>query len=192
MISLWYCISFLAYNNKIHFIIFNLDYLDHGDQNVECKACGAMLWLAESKRGATNSGNTDSFSICCGRGKVVLPVALKEPPELLTKLLNGENRRSKSFLDNIRRYNSMFAFTSMGANVDHSVNNGRAPYCFRIQGQNYHLLGDLLPKDGDRPKFSQLYIYDPQNEIQNRIDAVRYYNANYTFSFSVYMVILSY
>ena len=80
---------------------------------------------------------------------------------MLTKLLNGEHRRSKSFLDNIRRYNSMFAFTSMGANVDHSVNNGRAPYCFRIQGQNYHLLGDLLPKDGDTPKFSQLYIYDP-------------------------------
>ncbi|PWA46651.1 hypothetical protein CTI12_AA504720 [Artemisia annua] len=85
-----------AYNKTIHFIIFKLDYLDHGDQNVQCKACGAMLWLAESKRGATNSGNTDSFSICCGRGKVVLPVSLKQPPELLTKLLNGEHRRSNS------------------------------------------------------------------------------------------------
>ena len=67
----------------------------------------------------------------------------------------------------------MFAFTSMGGKVDHTANNGRAPYCFRIQGQKYHLIGDLLPKVGDTPMFSQLYIYDPQNEIDNRINAVR-------------------
>ena len=140
---------------------------------MQCKKCGALLWLAESKRGANSAYKEESYSICCGRGKVKLPVALKKPPQLLTRLLNGEHRNSKSFLENIRRYNSMFAFTSMGCTIDHSVNNGRGPYCFRIQGENYHAMGDLLPKKDETPKFSQLYIYDPSNEIQNRINAVR-------------------
>nr|GEW78568.1 uncharacterized protein [Tanacetum cinerariifolium] len=47
---------------------------------------------------------------------------------------------SASFIENIRRYNSMFAFTSMG--------------------------------DGKPAMFAQLYIFDTENEIQNRIGAV--------------------
>ncbi|XP_012858912.1 PREDICTED: uncharacterized protein LOC105978048 [Erythranthe guttata] len=31
----------------------------------------------------------------------------------------------------------------------------------------------LLPEAGTRPKFAQLYIFDKENEIQNKIDAVR-------------------
>ena len=77
-------------------------------------------------------------------------------------------------MENIRRYNSMFAFTWMAGKQDTSVNNGRGPYCFRIQGENNHVLGDLLPKPGEPPKFGQLYIYDPANEVQNRINVVRY------------------
>ena len=140
-----------------------------------------MLWFAEAKVGLSKVTANDSFSLCCGKGKIRLPVALKEPPELLKGLFNGENRKSKSFLDNIRRYNSMFAFTSMGGNVDHSVNTGRGPFCFRIQGQNYHRLGNLLPNPGETPKFSQLYIYDPPNEIETRISAVRYIFVQYLY-----------
>ena len=75
----------------------------------------------------------------------------------------------------------MFAFTSMGGNVDHSVNTGRGPFCFRIQGQNYHRLGNLLPNPGETPKFSQLCIYDPPNEIETRISAVRYIFVQYLY-----------
>ncbi|GJZ73835.1 uncharacterized protein Tco_0637981 [Tanacetum coccineum] len=148
------------------------DYFDHGDPTVHCQKCGAMLWLAESQRGATVAGKNDTFSLCCGKGKVKLPVGLKDPPPLLRKLMNGEHRSSSSFLANIRRYNSMFAFTSMGGTVDHSVNNGRGPFCFRIQGQNYHVIGELGAETGKKLAFSQLYIYDPINEIDNRIQAV--------------------
>ena len=76
-------------------------------------------------------------------------------------------------MDDIRRYNSMFAFKWMAGKQDKTNNNGRAPYCFRIQGKNNHVIGDMLPKPGEKPKFGQLYIYDPPNEIQNRINAVR-------------------
>ena len=132
-----------------------------------------MLWLAESKRGGTQ-GEKGAYSICCSRGKIKLPVALKPPHPLMESLLTNNHPKSSSFLDNIRRYNSMFAFTSMGGKVDHSVNNGRGPFCFRMQGENYHMIGDLLPKPNESPKFAQLYIYDKSNEIQNRINAVRY------------------
>ena len=67
----------------------------------------------------------------------------------------------------------MFAFTSMGGKIDHTVNKGRGPYCFRLHGENYHVAGTLMPKTDKPPKFSQLYIFDTANEIQNRINVVR-------------------
>ncbi|PWA44951.1 hypothetical protein CTI12_AA521570 [Artemisia annua] len=65
----------------------------------------------------------------------------------------------------------MFCFTSFGARIDHSVNNGRAPYTFRISGQNYHLLGSLLPEVGVQPKYCQLYFFDTDNEVRYRMNA---------------------
>ncbi|XP_035841504.1 uncharacterized protein LOC110919851 [Helianthus annuus] len=59
----------------------------------------------------------------------------------------------------------MFSFTSLGGKVDKSYQRGKGPYVFRLQGQNYHRMGSLLPDDGEVPKFSQLYIYDSQNEV---------------------------
>ncbi|VVA13357.1 Hypothetical predicted protein, partial [Prunus dulcis] len=81
-------------------------------------------------------------------------------------------KKSVLFRENIRVYNSMFAFTSMGAKIDKSINNGSSPYVFKISGQVHHLMGSLLPLDGQCPKFAQLYIYDTHNEVLNRLDAV--------------------
>ncbi|XP_028085778.1 uncharacterized protein LOC114286752 [Camellia sinensis] len=80
--------------------------------------------------------------------------------------------RNASFLEKIRMYNSMLSFTSMGGKVDHSVSDGRGPYAFRISGENYHRIGSLLPTPGEKPKFSQLYIYDTEHELQNRLDVI--------------------
>nr|GEU52391.1 uncharacterized protein [Tanacetum cinerariifolium] len=68
------------------------------------------------------------------------------------------------FRDNIRVYNNMFSFTLFGAKIDNSINTGRAPYTFRINGQNYHRMGSLLPAEGMPSKFAQLYFFDTQNE----------------------------
>ncbi|CAH9085626.1 unnamed protein product, partial [Cuscuta epithymum] len=97
---------------------------------------------------------------------------MKEPPLLLTQLIEGADERSKHFLENIRSYNSMFSFTSMGGRVEGNVNRGRSPPIFKLHGQNYHLIGSLLPPPGARPKFAQLYIYDTENEVQNRFSSV--------------------
>ncbi|XP_074358101.1 uncharacterized protein LOC141697564 [Apium graveolens] len=56
-----------------------------------------------------------------------------------------------------------------GGKVDNSINNGGAPYIYRLNGQNHHLFGYLIPEKDDDPKFCQLYIYDTENEISNRL-----------------------
>lgn len=104
------------------------------------------MWYAERVHKASKQNNP-TFSLCCQEGKIKLPQA-REPPEFLKQLLQykGEKRSAK-FKEKIRIYNSMFNFTSMGANVDNSINQTKGPYVFRISGQNYHKVGSLLPVD---------------------------------------------
>nr|GEW04155.1 hypothetical protein [Tanacetum cinerariifolium] len=147
-------------------------YLDHGDPAFPCESCGALLWHAETCRRATDALG-QSYSICCSRGKVKLGTELKEPPQLLKDLITNEYHKSASFINNIRRYNSMFSFTSMGGKVDDIVNYRCGSFCYLIHGENYHRVGSLLPETGNTPMFAQLYIFDTDNEILNRIKVVR-------------------
>nr|XP_017255780.1 PREDICTED: uncharacterized protein LOC108225432 [Daucus carota subsp. sativus] len=87
--------------------------------------------------------------------------------------LYTDKNKSKHFKQNIRLYNAMFSFTSTGGKVDYSINRGRAPYVYRLNGQNHHVFGTLIPDDGKDPKFCQLYIYDTEHEVQNRMKWVR-------------------
>ena len=53
-----------------------------------------------------------------------------------------------SFKKNIRQYNAVFAFVSLGVNIDHAITNAQGAYCFRINGELHHLAGSLLPEIG--------------------------------------------
>lgn len=61
---------------------------------------------------------------------------------------------------------------SMGGKIDKTINIGTAPPIFRLFGQNYLRIGSLLPDDAAPPKVAQLYIYDTQNGISNRLSTV--------------------
>nr|KYP55713.1 hypothetical protein KK1_001937 [Cajanus cajan] len=61
----------------------------------------------------------------------------------------------------------------MGGKIDGSLNNESSPPIFVMSGENYHRIGSLLPNLGEQPKFSQLYIYDTENEVANRISIGR-------------------
>ncbi|GJY56098.1 ATP-dependent DNA helicase PIF1-like protein [Tanacetum coccineum] len=93
-------------------------------------------------------------------------------PRLLEEQLMPWTSHIQYAVVEVRRYNSMFAFTSMGGKVDDTVNYGRGPFCYRIHGKNYHRVGSLLHGTSKTPKFAQLYIFDTDNEISNRIKAV--------------------
>ena len=113
------------------------------------------------------------FSLCCGNGKVELSL-LHNPPKYLYQLLYDHGTSdSKNYQQNIRTYNMMFAFTSAGIKFDKSINHSRGPPTIRIQGQPCHRIGSMLPMPGKEPKFAQLYIFDTENEVQNRINAIR-------------------
>jgi len=61
-----------------------------------------------------------------------------------------------------------FAMTSLGGRVDNSMPKGKGPNMFRLQEGNYQLIGSLKPKPGDYAKYSQLYIVDTENKVENR------------------------
>nr|KAJ0201995.1 hypothetical protein LSAT_V11C600327630 [Lactuca sativa] len=141
----------------IWIMVIRLLYTKHVLQNY------GKMNLSDVKKKKSNQ----NYCLCCGYGKVELP-ALKNSPSSYVHLFTSGDSKSKHFMKNIRSYNSMFSFTSMGGKIDSSINRGNAPYIFRLSGQNYHSIGSLLPEQGLKPKFSQLYIYDTDNEIANR------------------------
>ncbi|KAG7564175.1 P-loop containing nucleoside triphosphate hydrolase [Arabidopsis suecica] len=104
-------------------------------------------------------------------GSVRLPF-LKESPELIKKLLSGDNALSRNYQALSRIYNMVFAMISLGGKVDNSMPKGRGPCMFRLQGGNYHLIGSLQPDEGDYAKYSQLYIVDTENEVDNRATVI--------------------
>lgn len=73
----------------------------------------------------------------------------------------------------------MFVMTSMGGNIDHTINNGNGPYVFKLNGQNYYRIGSMLPPTRNKATFVQLYLDDTQNEIQNRITSVNNSSQSY-------------
>ncbi len=94
--------------------------------------------------------------------------SLPATPQELKVLLISKDASAVKFRDHIRMYNSVLAFTSLGAKVDESVTRGPGPYSFRIQGELYHKIGSLCLAEGQRPQFAQLYIHDSKCEHQNR------------------------
>ncbi|KAM3016834.1 hypothetical protein FF2_000799 [Malus domestica] len=58
----------------------------------------------------------------------------------------------------------------MGVNVYEQFANARTEvYTFRAQGSIYHQIGSLLPTARTRPRFLQIYIYDTEHQIDNRM-----------------------
>ncbi|XP_004306651.1 PREDICTED: uncharacterized protein LOC101307332 [Fragaria vesca subsp. vesca] len=143
-----------------------VEYKDFGDNSFQCIHCNAYYWRDEKNTRGVYTG-------CCKGGQVRLQPS-KPTPTFLEHLLDPNNgAKGTRFRENIRVYNSMFAFTSMGADIVKDINkNGSGPYVFKICGQVYHLMGSVLPLDGKPPKFAQLYVYDTKNEISNRINAL--------------------
>nr|XP_017251118.1 PREDICTED: uncharacterized protein LOC108221771 [Daucus carota subsp. sativus] len=142
------------------------DYASLGPPNVKCTKCDAIMWKEERTNKNVTKG-MPLFSLCCANGEIRLPKE-KPTPSYLWQLYNDKKIGPK-FKDGIRIYNALFSFTSTGGRMDHSINCGGAPYIYRLNGQNHHLFGSLIPNDGDDPKFCQLYIYDTSNEVSNRM-----------------------
>jgi hypothetical protein len=158
-----------------------------GQHDAVCPHCDALHWLGERTGGRADQ---PEFSMCCSKGKVHLP-PLQDTPEPLRSLLDGSHPLSRHFLEHVRQYNNIFQLSSCGAcllcrapagvatvltafvyavmRFDDTFERLPGVHTVRIQGSVYHLMGDLLPRYGDPPKFAQIYFYDEASELQNRM-----------------------
>ncbi|CAG8788683.1 28086_t:CDS:2, partial [Gigaspora margarita] len=119
----------------------------HLKPTITCIYCEAKKFVSEPN------------CFCCNDGKV--------------KLVNTETHTTLKNLftrtDEIA-YNNLFAFTSMGVHLDQHFANGKTGiYTFCAQGNMYYAIGSFLPPAEDSPKYLQLYIYDTEHKINNRL-----------------------
>lgn len=137
-----------------------------GDLSYECYHCKELSWRVDMKRKNENWVGKN----CCSNGKISL-APLQCPPPALRDLLLGSDVESRAFRKNIRAYNSSLAFVYLGAHLDGEFTRGGGVYTFCIHGSTYHSIGPLVPNEGARevPQFAQLYVYDTEHELQNRM-----------------------
>ncbi|PWA40709.1 hypothetical protein CTI12_AA560440 [Artemisia annua] len=106
-------------------------------------------------------------TFCCMNGKTTMK-ALEIPPALYN-LFTWQCELGKMFRKNIRAYNTNFAFASMGVNLDKTYNvRSSRVYTFHVSGGIYHRMDQLVPRDG-QPRYLQLYFYDAESELENRL-----------------------
>ncbi|KAL8146254.1 hypothetical protein AgCh_004124 [Apium graveolens] len=145
-------------------------YATLGSPTECCAKCHAVMWKEEMVNKNVKHG-LPKFNICCSQGQIKLAPNPPTPAYLMQ--LYSDRRKCERFRRNIRVYNAMFQFTSMGGKVDNSINHGRAPYVYRLNGQNHHIFGTLIPDEGEPPKFYQLYIYNTEHEVENMMRWVK-------------------
>jgi hypothetical protein len=107
--------------------------------------------------------------LACSRLLSTLQVDLApfpDPPEPLASLFNGTDPRSNHFLTNIRSYNSAFQMASSRIRQDPNITSGT--HSFRVSGRIHHMIGPLLPGDGQEHAFAQIYMYDSDADANAR------------------------
>jgi hypothetical protein len=90
-----------AFITRYHDLTNQQKYHIMGAIDVECGRSHALFWREEQ-----------NFMNCYKQGEIVLP-PVREPPDLLRRLLTRDHPISDSFFKNIRQYNSALAFTSI-------------------------------------------------------------------------------
>ena len=98
-----------------------------------------------------------------------------------TVLVGRHKAASVAFKQSIRCYNSALGFASFSDS--HSAADvvtqdalqasaSRAgPPVYILHGRAYHIAGTLYPSDEKKPKFAQLYVFDPETAIEARLDS---------------------
>jgi hypothetical protein len=157
----------------------------------KCEYCGALLWAAErwkrktpccvngKKDSITDPIWTDMYENQVERGVYKDNACTKQ--EFVADMKWFEKTfKDPSFADIsrqyvvrlkrlpicIHRYNSLFAFTSVGAKEIHLP---PGPPQYKIQGQLMHNIGSLEPLRGKPRSFAQIYVLDSDKQTELRM-----------------------
>src|SRR5581483_6410522 len=102
--------------------------------NIICEYCQALKWKNEVK------------GFCCVKGQISLAPLFPAPPVLYNLFTTKDPNTNEPYINQIRAYNQIFAFTSLGAKIDKDLVNAKeGVYTFKIQGDLYHQIGGLIP-----------------------------------------------
>ena len=123
-----------------------------GFMDKRCDHCGALRFKGETK------------GSCCSSGKV-LPEPFPRPPEEIMKLWNSNEALGRVLKTYSREINNALALSSIQVKLKRF--SGFTPSVI-FQGKVLHHTGTLMPKEGETPKFSQLYLCDPNLEHSQR------------------------
>ena len=147
-----------------------LHYLGPMDQD-DCSDCGARTWKVEQgtkrRRPCCDAGKTEIPAPECDLNDLIPSDYLISEVELGDKGKMQRTQQCRQFYENIVDYNNSVLLASEGVdNIDRAV----APFTFRMQGNIYHWLLALVPVDGKRPRFAQIYTVDStQQQADNRL-----------------------
>ena len=131
-----------------------------------CPECYALHWEGEQLCSSTK--RLLRYGVCCDQGDKLL-APLQSPPEPLKHLLESQDPQCIKFRRNIRQYNLMFAFTSVGLHMDTRKFGGSSWKSFQIHGALHHNIGILDIPEGRPASYAQLYIYDSQHTTDVRM-----------------------
>lgn len=128
--------------------VHNLGQMDHA-----CTYCQAIHFKDEKP-------SDGAFKYCCRKGTVLLDESDVQPkrpfPQYLQDLLqNPEHPEYRKFHADIRSYNSVLSFASMGARLDVDTD---PPLVFRVHGQIYHHRSTSPRRSAE--KREELYFVD--------------------------------
>ncbi|GBN42296.1 hypothetical protein AVEN_4803-1 [Araneus ventricosus] len=136
--------------------------------NIICQFC-------KSKNFAAERPSDGKFTSCCRKGKIKLEKPsdalgndLLYPNFLLDLLTNPNNPDYKNFHNNIRSYNSVVSFVSMGAKVVYF--SGGGPYVFKVHGQICHRTSHIQSVNGQAPQYAQLYVNNITQATEIRVN----------------------
>ena len=136
------------YSVPIAFIERRSQWTAHmlGRMDLACRACQALHWQAEKLRLYHASART--FEACCKHGDAMVE-RMRALPEPLNTLMTGQDSQSRLFRQELRHWNSLFAFTSIRYNADDRTGViGEGFQLFQIHGAVYHHQGPLVPPGG--------------------------------------------
>ncbi|KAF9642798.1 hypothetical protein BDM02DRAFT_3132852 [Thelephora ganbajun] len=113
------------------------------------------------------------YTHCLGCAVVMGPYKLPgppPPPNPLRHFFSALTPEAWQFHENICQYNVALSFTSLGVQIDDSVNRGGGgPPVFKIHGELHHWIGSLLPPHGQPPVYAQLYILDSHEALDHQM-----------------------
>uniref|UniRef100_A0A383WI43 Helitron helicase-like domain-containing protein n=1 Tax=Tetradesmus obliquus TaxID=3088 RepID=A0A383WI43_TETOB len=134
--------------------------LNVGSLSHTCQQCNAKLWPQEVRPDHTGG------RLCCANGSAALLHRQfpNPPPQLLHRLMTGDDNEAKSFQANVRAYNCLLQMAYSGIHLQDPP-AGRGPNVLAINGSVYHQLHALDPPDGMPRRFGQLYLIDDMDEM---------------------------